>query len=38
MSQTLPKPSLKREFLPFTLQDVRLAIPARCFQSSVFRS
>jgi omega-3 fatty acid desaturase (delta-15 desaturase) len=38
VSQTLPKPALKREFLPFTLQDVRLAIPARCFQSSVFRS
>ncbi|MFM8299377.1 MAG: fatty acid desaturase, partial [Microcystis aeruginosa] len=38
MSQTLSKPTLEREFLPFTLQDVRLAIPDRCFQSSVFRS
>ncbi|MFM7876596.1 MAG: DNA cytosine methyltransferase, partial [Microcystis panniformis] len=25
MSQTLPKPTLEREFLPFTLQDVRPA-------------
>jgi acyl-lipid omega-3 desaturase len=29
---------LEREQLPFTLQDVRKAIPAHCFQSSVWRS
>jgi len=27
-----------RENLPFTLQDIRSAIPAHCFQSSVWRS
>lgn len=30
--------SLDREVLPFTLQDVRRAIPDRCFQSNVWRS
>lgn len=38
MTQTLDKPTLEREFLPFTLQDVRNAIPERCFQSNAFRS
>jgi omega-3 fatty acid desaturase (delta-15 desaturase) len=29
---------LDREFLPFTLQDVRNAIPPHCFESNVWRS
>jgi len=38
VSQNLLKPALQREFLPFTLQDVRRAIPAHCFQPSLWRS
>jgi omega-3 fatty acid desaturase (delta-15 desaturase) len=30
--------SIARETLPFTLQDVRNAIPAHCFQSNLWRS
>jgi len=34
----LETPSLQRENLPFTLNDVRRAIPAHCFQPKVSRS
>lgn len=37
-SSTEILPSLERETLPFTLQDVRKAIPEHCFQSNVWRS
>jgi omega-3 fatty acid desaturase (delta-15 desaturase) len=35
---TLPTRFSNRETLPFTLQDVRTAIPAHCFQSNLWRS
>ncbi|HEY9747737.1 MAG TPA: DUF3474 domain-containing protein, partial [Allocoleopsis sp.] len=36
-SNLLTRPPI-REFLPFTLQDVRSAIPGHCFQSNLWRS
>ncbi len=36
-SNLLSRP-ISRETLPFTLQDVRAAIPAHCFQSNLWRS
>ncbi len=38
MTLNLASRPLVRETLPFTLQDVRSAIPAHCFQSSLWRS
>lgn len=38
ISPTDVKSPLEREFLPFTLQDVRRAIPAHCFQPNHWRS
>ncbi|OLP18120.1 fatty acid desaturase [Leptolyngbya sp. 'hensonii'] len=38
MTSNLITRPLARESLPFTLHDVRLAIPAHCFQSSLWRS
>ena len=37
-SAVSPERSLQREFLPFTLQDVRQAIPAHCFVPQTWRS
>lgn len=34
----VPRPILQRESLPFTLQDIRAAIPEHCFESSLGRS
>jgi acyl-lipid omega-3 desaturase len=38
VTQTIANPRLQREFLPFTLQDVRQAIPEHCFKPNTFRS
>ena len=38
MTSNLSTCTPAREYLPFTLQDVRKAIPAYCFQSNLWRS